>query len=105
MSISWDDLTWNVPSGWTHRYLAPSTSLIQELGWKTTEELVNKETKAVVFKSMAPKYLRCLFTCNYQLASHNLRNTPTDLKLPNTKIGVWTKCFSYREANLRNCLF
>ena len=64
---------------------APSRPLIQELGWMTTEELVNGETKTMVFKSLhdlAPEYLRSLFTRNSQCCIHALRNIMTDLKLP-----------------------
>ena len=42
----------------------------------------------MLFKSsheLAPEYLCCLFTCNSQFTSHNLRNTATDLRLPNKK--------------------
>ena len=42
------------------RFDAPSRPLIQELGWKTIEELINGETKTMVFKSLhnlAPEYL------------------------------------------------
>ena len=85
---------------------APSRPLIQELGWKTIEDLINCETKTMVYKSLhqlAPEYLCSLFTRNSQCASHSLRNTETDARLPkNTANGQ--KCFSYRGAKLWNSL-
>ena len=81
---------------------APSRPLIQELGWKTIEEIINCETKTMVYKSLhelAPEYLCSLFTRNSQCASHSLRNTKSDLKLPrkNTKNGQ--KSFLIGEQN------
>ena len=86
---------------------APSRPLIQELGWKTIEELINGETKTMVFKSLhdlAPEYLRSLFTRNSQCSVHALRNTVTDLKLPRKNSANGQKCFSYRGAKLWNSL-
>ena len=86
---------------------APSRPLIEKLGWKTIEDFISEETKTMVFKSLhelAPEYLRCLFTSNSQFASHNLRNTATDLKLPKKKSTNGQKCFSYRGAKLWNSL-
>ena len=87
------------------RVITNSRPLIQELGWKTTEELINGETKTMVFKSLhnlAPEYLCSLFTGNSQCSAHTLRNTVTDLKLPRKKSANGQKCFSYRGAKLWN---
>ena len=63
----------------------PSNQLIEKLGWKTINELIDIESKTMVFKSLnelAPPYLRSLFTQNSQSTSYRLRNTSTDLRLP-----------------------
>ena len=42
----------------------PSNQLIEKLGWKTSNELIDIESKTMVFKSLselAPPYLRSLF--------------------------------------------
>ena len=86
---------------------APSRPLIEKLGWKTIEDFISEETTTMVFKSLhelAPEYLCCLFTSNTQFASHNLRNTATDLKLPKIKSTNGQNCFSYRGAKLWNSL-
>ena len=52
-----------------------------ELGWRTIEELIDNESKTMVFKSLndlAPQYLCNLFSRNSACASRNLRNTETD---------------------------
>ena len=63
----------------------PSNQLIEKLGWKTINELIDIESKTMVFKSLnelAPPYLRSLFRKNSQSTSYRLRNTSTDLRLP-----------------------
>ena len=58
---------------------------IEKLGWKTIDELIDIESKTMVFKSLnelAPPYLRILFRKNSQSTSYRLRNTSTDLSLP-----------------------
>ena len=67
----------------------PSNQLIENLGWKTINDLIDIESKTMVFKSLnelAPPYLRSLFRKNSQSTSYRLRNTSTDLRLP--KIGT-----------------
>ena len=70
----------------THSHFdAPSKPLIQSLGWKTIEELINRQVNLTVFKclnSIAPKYLCDIFTKNTVNATRSLRNTNTDLRLP-----------------------
>ena len=63
----------------------PSNLLIETLGWKTINELIDTETKTMVFKSLnelAPPYLRSMFMKNSQITSYRLHNTSTDLRLP-----------------------
>ena len=62
----------------------PSNQLIEKLGWKTINELIDIESKTIVFitlNELAPPYLCSLFTTNSQ-STYRLRNTSTDLRLP-----------------------
>ena len=74
---------------------APSKPLIQSLGWKTTQELINGQVNLTVYKclnSIAPKYLCDIFTKNTVNATRSLRNTNTNGQ----------KCFSFRGAKCWN---
>ena len=85
----------------------PSNQLIEKLGWKTINELIDIESKTMVFKSLnelAPPYLRSLFRKNSQSTSYRLRNTSTDLRLPKKGIENGKKCFSFRGVKLWNSL-
>ena len=85
----------------------PSRPLIDQLGWKTIEQLVASESKTMVFKSLhelAPQYLCDLFTRNSKCSSYVLRNSETDLRLPMKKSSNGQKCFSYRGAKAWNDL-
>ena len=85
----------------------PGRPLIEELGWKTIEELIGDESKTMVFKSLrelAPQYLCNLFTKNSECSPRSLRNTETDLRLPKKKSANGQKCFSFRGAKLWNSL-
>ena len=85
----------------------PGRPLIEELGWKTIEELIGDESKTMVFKSLkelAPRYLCNLFIKNSECSSRSLRNTETDLRLPQKKSANGQKCFSFRGAKLWNSL-
>ena len=84
---------------------APSKPLIQSLGWKTIEELIDREVSLTVFKclnSIASKYLCDIFTKNTVNAKRSLRNTNTDLRLPLYSFGNGQKCFSFRGAKCWN---
>ena len=85
----------------------PSRPLIDQLGWKTIDELVASETKTMVFKflhELAPQYLCNLFTRNSKSSSYVLRNSETDLRLPKKTSSNGQKCFSYRGAKAWNDL-
>ena len=85
----------------------PSNLLIKTLGWKTINELIDTETKTMVFKSLnelAPPYLRSLFLKNSQITSYRLRNTSTDLRLPKKSTENGKKSCSFRGAKLWNSL-
>ena len=85
----------------------PTNQLIEKLGWKTINELIDIESKTTVFKSLnelAPPYLRSLFRKNSQSTSYRLRNTSTDLRLPKKGTENGKKCFSFRGVKLWNSL-
>ena len=86
---------------------ASSKPLIQSLGWKTIEELIDRQVNLTVFKclnSTAPKYLCDIFTKNTVYATRSLRNTNTDLRLPLKSSANGQKCFSFRGAKCWNGL-
>ena len=63
----------------------PSNQFIEKQGCKTIIELIDIESKTMVFKSLnklAPPYLRSLFRKNSQSTLYRLRNTSTDLRIP-----------------------
>ena len=69
---------------------APSGPLIKSLGWKTIRELVDEESKLIVYKpinGLAPQYLGNLFTRNSFDNSYSLRNTATNSK----EVKKWPK--------------
>ena len=66
-------------------YDAPSKPLIESLGWKTINDMIQFESRVMVFKSLnrlTPQYLSDLFVANSTNPSYNLRSTDTDLTLP-----------------------
>ena len=86
---------------------APSKPLIQNLGWKTIEELIDRQVNLTVFKclnNIAPKYLRDIFTKNTVNATRSLRNTNTDLRVPLKSSANGKKRFSLRGAKCWNGL-
>ena len=85
----------------------PSNQLIENLGWKTINELINIESKTIVLESLtefAPPYLRSLLWKNSQSTSHRLRNTSTDIRLPQQRKENCKKSFSFRGTRLCNSL-
>ena len=79
---------------------APSGPLIKSLGWKTIRELIDEESKLIVYKfidGLALQYLRNLFTRNSFENSYSLRNTTTDSKIPK-KASKMAKNRSYIEV-------
>ena len=56
-------------------YDTHSKELLEELGWKTIDELITIVSEVMVYKSLnglAPQYLCDFFTRNSTLSSHNL---------------------------------
>ena len=80
---------------------SPSNQLIENLGWKTINEVIDIESKTIVFKSLnelAPPYSSSLLRKNSQSTSYRLRNTSTDLRLPKKGTENGKKSFSFRDA-------
>ena len=85
----------------------PGIPLVRRVGWKTIEELIAHESELMVFISihgLAPQYMGDLFIKISQFSSHNLRNTATDLRLPQKRSSNGLKCFSYRSTKTWNSL-
>ena len=88
-------------------YDASAAPLIQNLGWPTINNLIRKETATLTYKSLnslAPVYMRKLFTKYSDDRERSLRSTETDLRLPLLKTVNGQKAFSYRGAKLWNSL-
>ena len=88
-------------------YDAPSKPLIESLGWKTINDMIQFESRVMVFKSLnrlTPQYLSDLFVANSTNPSYNLRSTDTDLTLPKRNTSTGQKSFLYRGAKLWNGL-
>ena len=81
----------------------PSRPLIDQLGWKTIEQLVANESKTMAFKSLhelAPQYLCDLFTRTSKCSSYVLHNSETDLRLPMKKSSNGQNVFLSRSKSL-----
>ena len=86
---------------------SPGRPLIVSLGWKTIRELVDEESRSMVYKSLnglAPQYVRNIFTSNSACNSRSLRNMGTDLRMPMKTSANGQKCFSFRGAKIWNSL-
>ena len=73
----------------------------------TISNLIRKETATLTYKSLnslAPAYMRKLFTQYSDESERSLRSTETDLRLPLLKTANGQKAFSYRGAKLWNSL-
>ena len=88
-------------------YDAPSKMLIKQLGWRTIEEIIQYESRVMVYKSvngLAPQYLQDIFTRNSENPSYELRSTATDLHIPKRNTASGQKGFSFRGSKLWNSL-
>ena len=86
---------------------ADARPLLNTLGLKTIQDLIDTEINTMVFKALnglAPEYLSNLFIRNSESHLMALRNTSTDLQLPKKSATNGQKCFSYRGAKSWNCL-
>ena len=89
------------------RYDAPSDNLIKQLGWSKIDEMIQYESRVMVYKSvneLAPHNLNDLFIRNIENPSYELRNTATDLQIPKRYTANGQKGFSFRGAKLWNSL-
>ena len=89
------------------RYDADARPLLNILGLKTIQDLIDTETNTMVFKALnglAPEYLSKLFIRNSETHLLALRNTSTDLQLPKKRTSNGQKCFSYKGVKSWNCL-
>ena len=83
-------------------YDASAAPLIQNPGWPNTSHLIRIETATLTYKSLnslAPAYMRKLFTKYSDDSERSLRSTETDLRLPLLKDANGQKAFSYRGVN------
>ena len=83
------------------RYDAPSKMLIKQLGWRTIKEMIQYESRVMVYKAvngLAPQYLQDIFTRNSENPFYELRSTATDLHM----MANDQKGFSFRGKQLWN---
>ena len=80
-----------------------ATSLIQDQGRPTIEELIHRETSVMAYKrlnKLAPDYLsRCISKLS-ELYTRELRNSATDLLIPRMKTSYGQKSFTFRGASV-----
>ena len=65
--------------------------LIKHIGWRTIEEMIQYESRVMIYKSvngLAPQYLQDIFTRNSENPSYELRSTATDLHIPKRNTAV-----------------
>ena len=89
------------------RHDADARPLLNTLGLKTIQELIDTEINPMVFKALnglAPEYLSNLFIRDSESHLLDLRNTSTDLQLPKKTATNGQKCFSYRGVKSWNYL-
>ena len=89
------------------RHNAPSKMLIKQLGWGTIEEMIQYESRVMVYKSvngLAPQYLHDILTRSSEIPSFELRSTATDLHIPKRNTTNGQNGFSFRGAKLWNSL-
>ena len=83
-------------------YDAPSRPLIEILGWMTIRELIDQDSRSMVYKSingLALRYMSNLFIRNSTCNSRSLRNTATDLRLPKKTSSNGQKRFCIEVQN------
>ena len=88
-------------------YDAPCKPLIESLGWKTINDMIQFESRVMVFKSinrLTPQYLLDLFVANSTNPSYSQRSTDTDLTLSKRNTSTGQKSFSYWGTKLWNGL-
>ena len=79
-----------------------ATSLIQDLGWPTIEELIHRETSVVAYKclnKLAPDYLSSWISKLSNLHTRELQNSAIDLLIPRMRTSYVQKSFAFRGIN------
>ena len=82
-----------------------ATSLIQDLGWPTVEELIYRETSVMAYKclnKLAPDYLS---SCIFKLSDRHTReqrNSATDLLIPSMKTSYGQSPLFFVEQEWNN---
>ena len=88
-------------------YDADARPLLDTLGLKTIQDLIDTEVNTVVFKDhngLAPEYLSDLFIRNSESHLRALQNTSTYLEVPMKKTNNGQKSFFYRGVKSWNAL-
>ena len=89
------------------RHDADARPLLNSLGLKTIQDLIDTDINTMVFKTLnglAPEYLSNLFIRNSESYLLALRNSSTDLQMPKKTTKNGQKCLSYRGVKSWNCL-
>ena len=76
-------------------------SLIHDLGWPTTEELILLETLVRAYKclnKLAPGYLSSCISKLSDRHTHQLRNSVTDLLIPRMTTSCKQKSFAFQSG-------
>ena len=66
-------------------YKTSASPIIEKLGWLTVNDLIDKETLKMVYKSinqLAPEYLNSMFIKLSEFRNRQLRNSDADLYVP-----------------------
>ena len=82
-------------------------TLIHSLNWPTISDIIRNETATTMYKSingLVPEYLSNLFVKNSSRNVRELRNTETDLWLPQRKTKSGQRAISFRGPKLWNHL-
>ena len=85
----------------------PATSLIQDLGWPTIEQLIHRETSVTSCKclsKLAPDYLSSCISKRSDRHTSEIRNSATDLLIPRMKSSYGQKSFAFCGAKEWNNL-
>ena len=81
--------------------------LIQDLGWPTIVQLIQRETSTMTYKclnQLAPTYLSGCFSKLSDYHTRFLRNSGTDVHIPRMKTSNGQKSFAYRGTKVWNDL-
>ena len=81
--------------------------LIQDLGWPTIVQLIQRETSTMTYKclkQLAPTYFSGCFSKLSDYHIRFLRNSGTDVHVPRMKTSTGQKSFAYRGTKVWNDL-